>query len=274
MKLAIVGIGLIGSSFALGARERGLFERFIGIDPNENTCETAIKMGIIDEIAETVPLDCDAILLASPCSTIADWVIKLSSHPGVVFDVGSVKGGIIDKVTEQLGDLPSRYVPCHPIAGMEVSGPEAGVKSLFEGNLVIQTPDSNVKTKSIKKVADWWKELGATVKVMDPILHDQIYALTSHLPHAIVFAYLQGIQNSHLDHIGGGFKDFSRIGASDAKMWASIFELNKEKLVPLLDRFTTDLNQLRDMINSGKSEDLIGFLELARRQRVDYDRRN
>ena len=85
---------------------------------------------------------------------------------------------------------------------------------------------------------------------------------------------MQGIQNSHLDHIGGGFKDFSRIGASDARMWASIFELNKEKLVPLLDRFTTDLNQLRDMINSGKSEDLIGFLELARRQRGDYDRRN
>ena len=274
MKLAIVGVGLIGSSFALGARDCGLFDRFVGIDPNEIAREKAMAMGIIDEIAETVPLDCDAILLAGPCSTVADWVIELSSHSAIVFDVGSVKGGIIDKVKEHLGDLPSRYVPCHPIAGRELSGPEAGLKNLFEGNLVIQTPWSNVETKFIKKVASWWEELGATIKVMDSTLHDQMYAVTSHLPHAIVFAYLQGIQSSHLDHAGGGFKDFSRIGASDANIWASIFDLNKETLVPSLDRFISDINQLRDMIISGSSEDLIELIEMARRPRVDYDRRS
>ncbi len=271
MKIAIVGVGLIGSSFALAARDIGLFRHFVGIDPSKEACEHAKKLGIIDDSVESIPLDCEAIMLASPCDTIPGLIAELADHPGILFDVGSVKGGIINSVLDSMEEMPSRYVPCHPIVGGELSGPGAARMDLFADKMVIISPSRELDAGALRAVEHWWKSLGAEVKYLEADLHDEIYSLTSHLPHAIVFAYLQRIKSSHLDHVGGGFRDFSRIGGSDSAIWASIFEHNKKPLLSDLDRFINDLEKLKSLINSGTSEQIKDFINSAKAIRNQYD---
>jgi prephenate dehydrogenase len=271
VKLGVVGTGLIGGSFALGARTRNLFQQFVGIDPDLSAGEQAVALGIVDETAAEVPADCDAVILAGPSDTIADWVVALAEHPAIVFDVGSIKGGVIDGVQAQLGQLPPRFVPCHPIAGRERSGPAAADEDLFADRLVIQTPHPTTSQAALDQVVFWWRSLGARTQIMRAADHDEVYALTSHLPHLLAFAYLQQVEEQHLQHAGGGFRDFSRIGGSDPDMWTAIFELNKRALLPAIDGFVEALGQLRRAVESGDKAEIHRLLTKAQRNRAGYD---
>ncbi len=271
MKLAVVGTGLIGGSFALGARTRNLFQEFVGVDPLPSAGEQAVALGIVDEAVDDVPPDADAILLSGPSDTIADWVVRLADHQGIVFDVGSVKAAIIDAVRDRLGKLPERFVPCHPIAGRERSGPSAAHEDLFADRMVIQTPQPETSAQALEQVVFWWRSLGARTFTMEAASHDEIYGLTSHLPHLLAFAYLQRIERDHLQHAGGGFRDFSRIGGSDPDMWTAIFELNQSALLPAVDAFMADLERLRTALEQRDTDALREMLQAARLNRAGYD---
>lgn len=270
-KLAVVGTGLIGGSFALGARTRNLFQQFVGIDPQPAAGEQAVALGIIDETAAEVPDDCDAVILSGPSDTIAGWVVALAEHPAIVFDVGSIKGGIVDAVRTQLGTVPPRYVPCHPIAGRELSGPGAADEDLFADRVVIQTPEPETSAAALEAVVFWWRSLGARTRTMPAADHDEVYALTSHLPHLLAFAYLQQIEPAHLEHAGAGFRDFSRIGGSDPEMWTAIFELNKDALLKAMDGFAADFSQLRAAVEGGDTVAIRKLLTTAQQNRAPYD---
>ncbi|NIP13273.1 MAG: prephenate dehydrogenase/arogenate dehydrogenase family protein [Pseudomonadales bacterium] len=270
MLLTVVGTGLIGGSFALGARTRNLFQSFVGVDPDADNARSALSLGIVDEIAEEVPPASDAVLIAAPSDAVAGWVTRLADHPGVLFDAGSVKGAILDGISDQLGAVPERFVPCHPIAGRELSGPGAANEDLFADRLVVQTPLAGTDPEAREQVAYWWRSLGARVESMDPELHDRVYALTSHLPHLIAFAYMQQIEPAHLDHAGGGFRDFSRIGGSDPDMWSAIFGLNKEAVLGALAGFEADLAGLREAIEAEDQDAVRAYIARASGRRRGY----
>jgi prephenate dehydrogenase len=271
MQLLVIGAGLIGGSFAIGARRRGLFDSLLGIEPNAQRAREALGLGIVDAITETVPETADAILVAGPGETIAPWIAKLRHHPGIIFDAGSVKAPVIDAVRDSCGSLPARYVPCHPIAGKEKGGPAAADGELFVDQEVILTPQGETDLAACAAVTTWWEALGARVSRLDPRVHDEIYAVTSHLPHLIAFAYLQQVDERHLGHAGGGFRDFSRIGGADPNMWAPIFESNRHALLPALDRLQEDLAKVRKLVEGGDTEGLKNFIARARTRRRVFD---
>jgi prephenate dehydrogenase len=271
MQLLVIGVGLVGGSFALGARRRRLFDSVVGIEPDVQRARQALALGLVDAIAETVPDSADAILVAGPGNTIAPWVVQLQSHRGIVFDVGSVKAPVIDAVRACCGSLPARYVPCHPIAGKEKSGPAAADGDLFLDQEVILTPQPETEPAACRTVTTWWEALGARVSRLEADVHDEIYAVTSHLPHLIAFAYLQQVTDQHLGHTGGGFRDFSRIGGADPDMWVPIFESNRHALLPALDRLQQDLAEVRRMVEGGDSEGLKRFIARARNRRGSFD---
>ena len=200
--LSIVGVGLIGGSFALAAREAGLFERIVALEPNARNAEKALELGLVDEIVEQIPDDCEAVMLACPSDKTHKWLARLSDHAGTVFDVASVKGAMMARAREAIGALPANYVPCHPIAGLEKSGPEAADGELFRHKLVIMTPTTETDPKRQQIVENYWQAIGARTEVMEAIEHDHVYALTSHLPHLLAFAYLQAVTPGHLEHVG------------------------------------------------------------------------
>jgi cytidylate kinase len=267
MRLAIVGTGLIGGSFALAARQAGWATEIVGIDADASRAAAAVAAGIVDQAASTVPVAADAVLLAVPCNRIADWVIRLADHPGIVFDAGSVKGPIIERVREALGAVPARFVPGHPIAGSERSGPAAAHAGLFDGHETILTPTPGTDPGAVEQVARWWQTLGARVTRMAAAEHDRILALTSHLPHLVAFAYLQRVAPAHLAHAAGGFRDFSRIAASDPAMWAPIFSLNRVAVLAELDGLQGELERIRALIAAGDEAGLAALIDHARTRR-------
>jgi len=270
MLLTVIGTGLIGGSFALGARTRNLFQQFVGIEPDAAHADAAVRLGIVDEVVAEVPPDSDAVLIAGPSDVVADWVVSLADHPGVIFDAGSVKGAIIQSIHARLGRIPARFVPCHPIAGREFSGPGAADEDMFAERLVVLTPGADTDPAALDQVSYWWRSLGARIDRLDPKTHDALYALTSHLPHLLAFAYLQRIEPQHLTHAGGGFRDFSRIGASDPEMWSAIFDLNKDALLDALTSFEADLGALRAAIAGGDIAAVRRLIANARERRRNY----
>jgi prephenate dehydrogenase len=261
-ELTIVGIGLIGGSFALATRAR--FDRILVIDPDDAHAEEALARGLADERVASVPETTDAVLLACPSDRIADWVVRLDGHRATVFDAGSVKGAILTEVEGALGRLPKNFVPTHPIAGLERSGPGAADPALFRDRMVIATPTAATERARLEEAAELWRAAGGRVVEMDAWEHDRVYARTSHLPHLLAFAYLESISEEDLAHTGGGFRDFSRIGASDPDMWAAIFEKNREALLEALDDFENDLAVLRAAIEDGDLDRCRALIARAR----------
>lgn len=270
MRLAVVGTGLIGSSFALGARRAGVFESVVGIEPDAGRADRALTLGVIDAVADDVPADVDAVLLAGPSHTIADWVVRLTDHPGILFDAGSVKAPVLE-AARRSGGLPRRFVPCHPLAGSERSGPDAARPDLFADAEVIVTPAPETDREALVAVAGWWQALGARVTEMGAEDHDRVLAVTSHLPHLVAFAYLQQITDEHRPHTAGGFRDFTRIGAADADMWAPIFQLNREAVLTALDELERSLGEVRDLIGAGDADGLAAFIRRAAARRGGTD---
>ena len=268
-RLTIVGAGLIGSSFALALRKQ--FDIISAVEPDPAHASAALADGIIDAIVDTVGDDQDAVLLSCPSDLIADWLVRLAQHPGTIFDAGSVKAWLLAEVTARLGAVPAQFVPCHPIAGSERSGPQAADSTLFLDRQVIITPAPTTDPQRLRQVADWWRLTGAQVTEMEAVEHDSIYALTSHLPHLLAFTYLQAIGPEHLPHTGGGFRDFSRIGASDPDMWSAIFTCNRQALLPLIDDFQRQLTDFRAAIERNDTAECVRLIRAARNHRAALD---
>jgi cyclohexadieny/prephenate dehydrogenase len=275
--IAIIGLGLIGSSVARGVKARGLARKIIGYDLSPQVHARAKELAFCHRIANT-PADAvkgaELVLIAVPVGATADAVGSVAPHLGpgaIVTEVGSVKAAVIRQV---LAVLPAQgtFVPGHPIAGTERSGPDAGFAELFEGRWCILTPCERSSDAAVEKVASLWRGLGSAVEIMTPEHHDIVLAITSHIPHLIAFnivgtaADVEEVTRSEvIKFSAGGFRDFTRIAASDPVMWRDVFLSNKEAVLEMLGRFSEDLAALQRMI---RWDDGTALLELFTRTRA------
>lgn len=247
--LLLIGTGLVGGSFAKAAKTRAVFDRIVGLDHDRGALDRALELGIVDEAADTSAGDCDAVCVAVPVGAIADHVRDAAARcPGPVFDVGSVKGPVIDA----LETVPPNFVPCHPIAGSERQGPAEARADLFEGRAVVMTPVAETDDGALNAVRGYWEALGAHVVVQTPTSHDECFALVSHLPHLVAFAYMDAAARAGpLDHAGNGFRDFVRIAGADVEVWTDILQANASRVRPRLDELLETLNHFRTAMDEG-----------------------
>lgn len=274
--VALIGIGLIGSSISHAIRRRGLATRITGHARTAETRETALRLGLVDEAFATAGeavTDADLVILCVPvgaCGTVAREIGPHLKAGAVVTDVGSVKASVVRDVAPHLPDTVS-FVPGHPIAGTENSGPEAGFAELFDDRWCILTPTEESPPEAVERLAQFWRDLGSEVETMSPDHHDLVLAITSHLPHLIAFNIVNSAR--HLERVtdtevikfsAGGFRDFTRIAASDPVMWRDVFLNNKEAVLEMLGRFSEDLTDLQRAIRFGDGEKLQRLFTEAR----------
>jgi len=260
--LAIVGLGLIGSSLARAAIKSGAVARVIAIDTDKETAAKAVPLGVAHEAGTSLALAASAniIVLATPVGAMPRAAAALIPHlkPGAILtDVGSVKTALVEAITPLL-PAGIAYVPAHPIAGTEFSGIEAGFAELFNGRWCILTPTETTPSTATDTIRALWEATGSRVAVMTAEHHDNVLAITSHLPHLIAYTIVgtafgleQSEQAEVMQYSAGGFRDFTRIAASDPVMWRDIFLNNKDAVLEMLGRFTEDLSTLQRAIRFG-----------------------
>ncbi len=259
-RAAFLGMGLIGSSLARVMKRDGLVDHIIACARSGETRETALKLGIADSVTDEPKVavsGADLVLLCTPVGAYQDLIKKISANlypDTIVTDVGSVKQHVISSIRPYLPEFV-HFVPGHPIAGTENSGPAAGFDTLFENRWVVLTPEPETEPAAIKKVASLWRQAGARIEIMDAIHHDKVLAITSHVPHLIAYTIV-GTANDLEDQLKGevvkfaasGFRDFTRIAASDPIMWRDIFLNNQEAVLEMLGRLTEDISVLQRCI--------------------------
>ncbi|MCP1547641.1 MULTISPECIES: prephenate/arogenate dehydrogenase family protein [Methylorubrum] len=266
-RLAIVGLGLIGSSVARGARTYGLADAIIAIDRDAGVIERVMALGLAEATSTeaSAVAEADLVILCVPVGAIGAVAAEIAPHlkPGaVVSDVGSVKAAVVAAVTPHLSpDNP--FVPAHPVAGTEYSGPDSGFATLFSNRWCILTPLEGADAAAVERVQGLWQGLGAIVETMTPEHHDLVLAITSHVPHLIAYnivgtaADLEEVTQSEvIKFSAGGFRDFTRIAASDPTMWRDIFLTNRDAVLEMLGRFNEDLSALSRAIRWGDGEAL------------------
>lgn len=266
-RVAIIGMGLIGSSLARAIRAAMPTVQLVVSDADEDVRERVIQLGLADDVADgagAAVVDADLVILCVPVGAMAAVAAEIGpelSPDTVVSDVGSVK----ESVARVLGAaLPGVHViPAHPVAGTEKSGPDAGFASLFQGRWCIITPPPRADAMMVEKLAEFWRRLGSKVDMMDAAHHDRVLAVTSHLPHLIAYSIvgtasdLEEVTKSEvIKYSAGGFRDFTRIAASDPVMWRDVFLNNREAVLELLGRFTEDLVALQRAIRWGEGDTL------------------
>ncbi|HSC60419.1 MAG TPA: prephenate/arogenate dehydrogenase family protein [Rhizomicrobium sp.] len=283
-KVALIGVGLIGSSIAHAAKRGKLAGHIAGYSPDADERARAKKAGFADSlpgtVAETVR-DADLVILAAPVGAFAQIAKDIGPHVkagAIVSDTGSVKGAVVRDVAPHL-PKGVHLIPAHPIAGTEQSGPEAGFAELFDGRWCILTPAADADAAAVEKLKTFWEKLGSQVELMDAKHHDLVLAITSHLPHLIAYNIV-GTAN-HLEQVtkgevikysAGGFRDFTRIAASDPTMWRDVFLNNREAVLEMLGRFSEDLTDLQRAIRYGDGDflfDLFTRTRAIRRSIVD-----
>ena len=267
-RVALIGIGLIGSSISHACRRAGLARSIVGSARTAETVATAARLGIVDAgyaSAREAVRGADLVILCVPvglCGAIAEEIGPALAPGAIVTDVGSVKAAI---VRDMAPFIPKgvHFVPAHPIAGTEQSGPESGFAGLFDGRWCILTPEPHTDAGAVAKLRAFWEALGSNVEVMSPEHHDLVLAITSHLPHLIAFnivntaAHLERVTDSEvIKFSAGGFRDFTRIAASDPTMWRDVFLNNKEAVLEMLGRFQDDLTLLQRAIRFGDGQAL------------------
>ena len=275
-QLGLIGCGLMGGSFALAAKRAGLVKRVVGYSKSPSTTEQARRMGVIDVEAPSALLavsGADIVLLAVPvAATEATFkaIRHLITPSMLIMDVGSTKRDVVDAAQRVLRDHMSSFVPAHPITGKEVSGVEHADPELYRGKQVILTPVEKTNGPHLSRATALWEAMGCHVQQMAPEAHDAAFAAVSHLPHLLAFALVHGIVNQPLGKdflglAGPGFRDFTRIAASDPVMWRDVFLNNKEAVLEMLGRFSEDLAALQRMI---RWDDGTALLELFTRTRA------
>ncbi len=268
--LALIGIGLIGSSVARVARARGtIARRIVANARSERTLARVAELGIADaceiDPARAV-VDADCVMLCAPVGAYAALAEAIGPHlkPGaIITDVGSTKQSVIRDVGPFVPE-GVHFVPGHPMAGTEFSGPDAGFAELFEGRWTLLTPPPGTNTQAVARVRLLWERMGASVSVMDPAHHDRVVAIVSHLPHLIAFTICgtaddlaDETRQEVLQFAASGFRDFTRIAASDPVMWRDVFLNNREALLEMLARFTEDAQAMARAVRWGDG----GYIE-------------
>lgn len=282
-RLVVVGLGLIGGSFAKGLRERALFEEVVGVDLDPQSRHLAVELGVVDRCESHLALACqgaDVIQLAVPIlamEKVLAELAKLELGQAILTDVGSAKGNVVRAARKAFFGRSVRFVPGHPIAGSEQSGVEAANGELFRRHKVILTPCEHSDEAAVALVERLWRELGADVESMDVEHHDQVLAATSHLPHLLAFTLVDSLakRSENLEifrYAAGGFRDFTRIAGSDPVMWHDIFLANREAVLRTLDVFRDDLDALRDAVDAGDGHQLLGVFTRARVAREHFSK--
>lgn len=278
-RIALIGIGLIGSSISHASRRAGLAGEIVGSARTPATLETAMRLGLIEQgyVSASEAVDgADLVILCTPvglCGPIAKEISRSLKPGAILTDVGSVKGSIVRDVAPHVPD-GVHFVPAHPIAGTEQSGPEAGFAELFDGRWCILTPQPETDGKAVEKLRAFWEALGSKVEVMSPEHHDMVLAITSHVPHLIAYnivntaGHLERVTDSEvIKFSAGGFRDFTRIAASDPTMWRDVFLNNKEAVLEMLGRFSEDLTVLQRAIRFGDGDTLFRLFSDSRELR-------
>ena len=277
-KLAIIGVGLMGGSLAMCLREKGEVGEVIGIGRGLPNLEEAKRLGIIDsytqDIAEGVR-DADVIIVAIPVCSIVHVIAenqKYMKDGAIITDVGSVKGDIVRQV-DALLDKRLHFVGGHPIAGTEKSGASAAFPTLYRGSRCIITPTEKTDREALDKIVAMWAMTEARVVVMGVDEHDKILAAISHLPHVVAYALVNTVagvndfEESILKYAAGGFKDFTRIASSSPEMWRDICLMNRDAVIDMIDRFRTQLDLIREMVDSCDGEGMLENFEQSKRAR-------
>jgi len=275
-KAALLGVGLVGASLALAMRRAGLAAHIAGHSRSAETRARAKAVGFADTMHETAAgavRDADLVVLATPVGAFGALAAEIAPvlAPGtIVTDVGSVKVAVIRDVGPHIPQ-GVHFIPGHPIAGTEESGPEAGFAELFDGRWCILTPPPGADQAAVERLGEFWQRCGSEVEVMDPKHHDLVLAITSHLPHLIAYnivgtaADLETVtQGEVIKYSAGGFRDFTRIAASDPTMWRDVFLNNREAVLEMLGRFTEDLAALQRAIRWGDGEALFDLFTHTR----------
>ena len=280
-QLGLIGCGLMGGSFALALKKAGLVKRVVGYSKSPSTTERAKKMGVIDVEASSALFavsGADIVLIAVPVSA-TEAIFKAIRHmvqpSTLIMDVGSTKRDVVDAARRVLREQVGCFIPAHPIAGKELSGVEHADADLYTGSQVILTPIERTYTAQLAKAASVWTALGCNVTQMSPQAHDAAYAAVSHLPHLIAFALMNGISTqaegaNYMGLAGSGFRDFTRIAASDPKMWRDILIANREELLAQSKLFQTSLHCLERLIASGDGEGLEQLIDQASSTRAKW----
>mgnify|MGYP001007184747 FL=1 len=277
-RLAVIGVGLIGGSLALSLKSKGAVNEVVGYSRSDEARQEALSLGIIDKAADSIAeavVDADVVFVAVPMGAMASVFAEMSEHirpEAIITDGGSAKAQVVSSAREALGDKFKQFVPGHPIAGTEKSGPAAAFATLYENHRIVLTPVSETDSAATAKIKMMWQLTGAEVFEMNVEHHDTVLAATSHLPHVLAFNLVGMLaQRDDCDEVlryaAGGFRDFSRIASSDAVMWRDICLGNKQAILDLLDEFHQGINKIEQAIKEDEGEYLVEVFERAKKAR-------
>lgn len=275
--LAVIGVGLIGGSFALSLKKAGVVERVVGIDRDRANLEEALRLGVIDVAATGVEAvrEAQVVFVAVPVRSIASVLAEIAPYLSVgcvVSDGGSVKAEVV-QACEPLMPAGTCFVGGHPIAGTEHSGAAAAFDSLFNNKRCILTPTATTDPAALELMKRLWQAAGSRVECMDCASHDRVFAAVSHLPHMVAYALVHAVDRSAeeeeniLAFSAGGFRDFTRIASSDPVMWRDIALMNRGALLDMLDRYTIEIQSLRERVVLGDDTWLEEYFNTSKRLR-------
>ncbi len=280
-RLAVLGVGLLGGSFALAAKRAELAREIVGYSKSPSTIQAAIAAGVIDRGAESAlqaATEADLVVLAVPVSAIGPLLEQIRVGLGssaLVLDVGSTKADVAAAAQRALGPAAMQFVPCHPIAGSERSGVQHARTTLFDGRRVVITPLAANPARFVDVATQVWEALGGVVSVMDPPEHDAAFAAVSHLPHLLAFAYVYAVarqpQGARFMQLAGpGFRDFTRIAGSDPALWRDVFHANSEQLLQQLQWFKQAVAGFEAQLRQGNWNVLESLIRQASQSRQDW----
>jgi cyclohexadieny/prephenate dehydrogenase len=275
-KIALIGFGLIGGSIARAARQQRLAQEIVATDHSAETRARVKELGVVDAVVETnakAADDADLVILCIPvgaCGAVAQEIAGHLKAGAIVSDVGSVKGAVVRDMAPYL-PVGVHFVPAHPVTGTEHSGPDSGFAELFTNRWCILTPPEGTDPNAVERLRAFWAALGAKVEIMTPDRHDLVLAITSHLPHLIAYTIVgtadelgQVTSSEVIKFSAGGFRDFTRIAASDPTMWRDVFLANKDAVLEMLGTFNEDLSKLTRAIRRGDGEALFEHFNRTR----------
>ena len=280
-QLGLIGCGLMGGSFALAMKKAGLVKRVVGYSKSPSTTDRARQLGVIDVEAPSALLavaGADIVLVAVPVAA-TEATLKAIKHlvtpQMLIMDVGSTKADVVQAARRALRDQVGSFVPAHPITGREVSGVEHAEADLYSGRQVILTPTERTYTAQLQRAQEVWTQLGSRVTSMSPESHDAAFAAVSHLPHLLAFTLINSIAgqeqaDTYLSLAGPGFRDFTRIAASDPKMWRDILRANRDEVLAQSQLFKQALQGLEDAMRASSDQPLEDLITLASHTRAHW----
>ena len=280
-RLCVIGVGLIGGSLARALRDAGHVREIVGASRNPVHLQRAVELGVIDrfdtDLASAVQ-GADMIFVSVPLGAMGAVFRSIRdalTDGAVVTDGGSVKASVVADISEAIGEIPSWFVPGHPIAGTEQSGVDASFSELYKDRRVILTPLAETDATAVSRVRAMWEAVGATVSEMDVTHHDEVLAATSHLPHILAYTLVESLarmseQREIFEYAAGGFRDFTRIASSDPVMWRDICLANGEAVLSMLERFNRDLASLSEAIRASDGDRILQIFSEAKSARDGF----